>query len=362
MRCQKVQQLMNDKTYRNESIDIQLAKHIRNCRSCSAHATASQILNRAFRIERVKSAESETPLSYWKTRIEALASHQSVKERNVMPLLKDRIFNHPLMSFSFAGAFVLLLLAATVPVSCSRTVGYSVGVAGDDSPIAEAITSDADGTASITFQKNSEGHIAQFDSKRIMEAHIANFDSKRIIEALRSLGISNAKLELSASDLGQTITISGLENREQARNALLAIVEVAGVGEKAELTHRQASFSCSLIEHALNGIHEIFVDSDGLSDEEIRSQIVARLEEAGVMDAEVQYLTGEDGQKMMFIGQGAECDSMLMQQVFEWKAEGGGDATFNFEGYDSTMIIEIKSDDKTQTIDVKKTITSDFYK
>lgn len=265
-----------------------------------------------------------------------------------MSSIKDRIVNHPMMSFSFAGAFVMLLLAATVPVSCNRTVGYSVGVDGNDSPIAEAITTDADGTASITLQKNSQGNFIRFDSKRI-------------VEALHTLGISNVTLDLSASELGQTVTISGLESRDQARDALLAIVEVAGVGDKAELSHRQASVTCSFLEHCLNGIHEILVDSDGLSDEEIHSQIVAKLEEAGVMDAEVQYLTGEDGQKMMFIGQGAACDSMLMQQVIEWKIDGG-DGTFNFEGCDSAMIIEIRSDDNTQTIDVKKTFTADSDK
>ena len=344
MRCQKAQQLMNDKTYRNEAIDIQLAEHIRGCKSCSIHAAAGRILSRAFRIDRVKPAESETPLPFLKTRIEALASQRNVKEHNVMSSIRDRIFNHPLMSFSFAGAFVLLLLAATVPVSCSRTVGYSVGVAGDDGPIAEAITSDADGTASITFQKNSQGNFIRFDSKRI-------------VETLHTLDISNVRLDLSASELGQTITISGLESREQARDALLAIVEVAGVGDKAELTNRQASVSCSFLEHCLSGISEILVDSDGLSEEEIRSQIVAQLEEAGIMDAEVQYLTGEDGQKMMFIGQGAACDSMLTQQAFEWKTDGG-DGTFNFEGSDSAVVIEIKSDGDMRTVEVKKTVTA----
>ncbi len=348
MRCQKAQQLMNDKTYRNEAIDIQLAKHIRFCRSCSAHAAASQILNRAFRNERVKSAEPETPLPFLKTRIEALASHRIVKEHNVMSSIKDRIVNHPMMSFSFAGAFVMLLLAATVPVSCNRTVGYSVGVDGNDSPIAEAITTDADGTASITFQRNSEGHINQFDSKRI-------------VEALHTLGISNITLDLSASELGQTVTISGLESREQARDALLAIVEVAGIGDKAELQSRQASVSGTLLEHCLSGIHEIIIDSDGLSDEEVQHRIVAQLEAAGITGADVKYLTGKDGQKGIFIGQSGASDGTITQQVIEWKAEGG-EAMFNLEGADSTMTIEIKSDDNTQTFDIKKTIRSDSDK
>ncbi|MEE8404715.1 MAG: hypothetical protein V3S17_04930 [candidate division Zixibacteria bacterium] len=339
---------MNDKTYRNEAIDIQLAKHIRFCRSCSAHAAASQILDRAFRVERVKSAESETPLPFLKTRIEALASHRIVKEHNVMSSIKDRIVNHPMMSFSFAGAFVMLLLAATVPVSCSRTVGYSVGVAGDDSPIAEAITTDADGTASITFQKNSQWNFIRFDSKRI-------------VEALHTLGISNITLDLSASKLGQKVTISGLESREQARDALLAIVEVAGVGDKAELQFRQASVSCSFLEHCLSGIHELLADSDGLSDAEIYRKIVAQLEEAGITGADVKYLTGKDGPKGIFIGQSGANDGTITQQVVEWKAEGG-EAMFNLEGADSTMTIEIKSDDKTQTIDIKKTIRSDSDK
>ena len=349
MRCQKAQQLMNDKTYKNEAIDIRLADHIRGCKSCSVHAAAGHILSRAFKFERVRIAESETPLPFLKTRIEALASHRIVKEHNVMSSLRDRVVNHPMMSFSFAGAFVMLLLAATVPVSCSRTVGYSVGVAGDDSPIAEAITTDADGTASITLQKNSQGNFIRFDSKRI-------------VEALHTLGISNVTLDLSASELGQTVTISGLESREQARDALLAIVEVAGVGDMAELHTRQASVSGTLLEHCLSGIHEIIIDSDGLSDEEVQHRIVAQLEAAGITGADVKYLTSEEGQKGIFIGQSGESDGSVTQQVIEWKAEGGGEAMFNLDGADSMMTIEIKSDDNTQTIDIKKTIRSDSDK
>ena len=346
MRCQKAQQLMNDKTYRNEAIDIQLADHVRGCHSCSAHAAAGHILARAFKHERVRAAESETPLPFLKTRIVALASHRNVKEHNVMSSIRDRILSHPMMSFSFVGAFVMLLLAATVPVSCSRTVGYSVGVDGDDGPIAEAITTDADGTASITFQNNAEGHMIMFDSRSA-------------IEALNALGISNVNLKMSKAGDKQTITISGLASSEQARDALLAIVEVAGVGDKAELTHRRASVTGTLLEHALSSIHQIFENSDGLSDEEVHSQIVAQLEEAGITGADVKYLTGEGGQKGIFIGQSGASDGTITQQVIEWKTEGSGEAMFNLDGSDSVMLIELKSDGNTQTIDIEKTFTSE---
>ena len=350
MRCQKAQQLMNDKTYKNEAIDIKLADHIRGCKSCSVHAAAGHILSRAFKFERVRTAESETPLPFLKTRIEALASHSIVKEHNVMSSLRDRVVNHPLMSISFAGAFVMLLLAATVPVSCSRTVGYSVGVSGDDSPIAEAITSDAEGTASITFQKDFQGNFIRFDSKRI-------------VEALHTLGISNVTLDLSASELGQTVTISGLESREQARDALLAVVEVAGVGDKAELQSRQESVRGTLLEHCLNGIHEILINTDGLSDKEVHAQIVSQLKAAGITGAEVQFLSGEDGHKGIFIGQSGASDGLVTKQVIEWKTEGGGsEGMFNLDGADSMMTIELRSDDNTQTIDVKKIITTDSDK
>lgn len=345
MRCQKAQQLMNDKTYRNEAIDIQLADHVRGCHSCSAHAAAGHILTRAFKHERVRAAESETPLPFLKTRIIALASHRNVKEHNVMSSIRDRILNHPMMSFSFAGAFVMLLLAATVPVSCSRTVGYSVGVDGDDGPIAEAITTDADGTASITFQNNAEGHMIMFDSRSA-------------IEALNTLGISNVNMEMSLTGDKRTITISGLESSEQARDALLAIVEVAGAGEKAELTHRRALVSGTLLEHIFSSIGKILLETNGQTDEEIHARIVAQLEEAGITGADVKLLTGEDGHKGMFIEQSSTSDSTITQQVLEWKTEGGGEAIFNFEGADSLMLIELKSDENTQTIDVKKTIRS----
>jgi hypothetical protein len=345
MRCQKAQQLMNDRTFGNEAINIRLAEHIRGCKNCATHAVAGQILSRAFRSDRVRAGEPETPLSFLKSRIEARASQQSVKEHKVMSSLKERILSHPLMSFGFAGIFVVLVLAATVPVSCNRTVGYSVGVDSDDSPIANAITSDADGTASITFQKDADGNMMFFDSRRI-------------IEALHTLGISNVNLNVSANEQERTITISGLENREQARDALLAIVEVSGVGDKAKLTSREASVSGTLLEHCLSGIHEILIDSDGLSDEEVQIHIVAKLQEAGVLNADVQYLTGEDGQKMIFIGSEGECDSTALEQVIEWKTNGG-DPTFNFEGCDTSIVIEIKSDGNQETVEVQKLITID---
>ena len=157
----------------------------------------------------------------------------------------------------------------------------------------------------------------------------------------------------------QTITISGLASSEQARDALLAIVEVAGVGDKAELTHRRASVTGTLLEHALSSIHQIFENSDGLSDEEVHAQIVAQLEEAGITGADVKYLTGEGGQKGIFIWQSGASDGTITQQVIEWKTEGSVEAMFNLDGSDSVMLIELKSDGNTQTIDIEKTFTSE---
>ncbi|MCH7948296.1 MAG: hypothetical protein IIC66_10915 [candidate division Zixibacteria bacterium] len=49
----------------------------------------------------------------------------------------------------------------------------------------------------------------------------------------------------------------------------------------------------------------------------------------------------------------------MTEQVIEWQAAGGGDAVFNLDGSDSVMLIELKSDGNTQTIDIEKTFTSE---
>lgn len=344
MRCQKAQRLMNERSLStgNETIDLQLAEHIRKCAECGSHAAASDILNRAFKLEKVNSTDIETPLSFLRTRIETIASQQT-KEHKSMSSFKNKLMNHPVMGFGFLGVIAALLLMAVIPVSCSREVGYSLGVGDDDHQIASAITSDSEGTASITFQRSDEN---TWTSKEL--------NPDKMIKALESLGITNAKIDVKANEYGRTIELSGLNTREQAREALLAIVEVAGLGDKVELTARQAAVSGSLLEQCLAGIKELIFDSDGKTDEQVRAEIAAALQEAGLYDADVVYKTDDDGHKMIFIGSGSEGDSVVVEQGFNWTTDGGG---LNGVPGDSTMTIEMSTDDNGQTVDVEKKIT-----
>lgn len=260
-----------------------------------------------------------------------------------MSSFKNKLMNHPVMGFGFLGVIAALLLMAVIPVSCSREVGYSLGVGDDDHQIASAITSDSEGTASITFQRSDEN---TWTSKEL--------NPDKMIKALESLGITNAKIDVKANEYGRTIELSGLNTREQAREALLAIVEVAGLGDKVELTARQAAVSGSLLEQCLAGIKELIFDSDGKTDEQVRAEIAAALQEAGLYDADVVYKTDDDGHKMIFIGSGSEGDSVVVEQGFNWTTDGGG---LNGVPGDSTMTIEMSTDDNGQTVDVEKKIT-----
>ncbi len=343
MRCQKAQQLMNEHSFaaKNEPVNLELAEHIRCCRNCASMAAAEDILNRAVAVERVKSPDAETPLSFMKTRIESLASQTTQKEHEAMATLKDKILNHPVLSFGFMGTVFVLFLMAVIPVSCSRDVGYNMNVGDTGNPVANAITSDADGTASITFA-NSTNEGAQ----RI------TLNPTKMIEALKAIGITNAKLQVTANQSGQTLAVSGLRSREEAREALLALVEASGFEGKVETTPRQASFEGSLLEQALNGIKELVVSSDGKTDEEIRNEISAALEAAGVSGADVEFSSTPDGRKMIFVGQGGEGDSVQIEQAFQWNEQGAAGAAPG----DSNMVIEITSDGNTQEVKVEKKV------
>jgi hypothetical protein len=343
MRCQKAQQLMNDRSLavKNEPVNLELAEHLRGCPDCADHFKAMEILNRAVTIERTKSSESETPLPYLKARIETLASQQHYKEHGSMSTLKNRLLNHPVLSFGTLGVIAALLMMAIIPVSCSRDVGYSMNVGDDNNQIANAITSDKEGTASITFANNiTEG------------ANTLHLDPQNMIKALKAIGIESARLEVTANQNGQTITVSGLDSREQARDALLALVEASGFDGKVEMTTREATVDGSLLEQALAGIKELVFSSEGKSDDEVRAEITAALEAAGVTGADVEYTSTPDGRKIIFVGAGGEGDSVQIEQAFKWNEQGGVEG----QPGDSNTVIEITTDGNTQNVTVEKKV------
>lgn len=346
MRCQKAQQLMNEQSFaaKHEPVNLELAEHLRGCQICAAHASANDILNRAVSVERLKTPETETPLAFLKTRIEAVASQNIQKEKKAMASLKDKILNHPAMSFGFAGAVLALFLMAVIPVSCSRDVGYNMNVGDDNNPIANAITSDADGTASITFQNNSESGLQSL-----------KLNPENMIKALKAIGINDVKLNVNANQNGQTITVSGLNSREQAREALLALVKASGFDGKVEMTPRAASVEGSLLEQALNSVKELVFSSSGKSDVEVKAEIAAALEAAGVTGANIEYMTNPDGRKMIVVGANANGDSIVTEQVFKWTGDSSG--VINGTPGDSNMVIEITSDGDNQTVTVEKKVT-----
>jgi hypothetical protein len=258
-----------------------------------------------------------------------------------MASFKTKLLNHPIMSFGFLGVLAALLIMAVIPVSCSREVGYSMNVGDDNNPVANAISSDAEGTASITFANNVEGG-----------PQTIHINPENMIKALKAIGITDAKIQVTANQNGQTIEISGLKTREQARDALLALVEASGFDGKVSLATRQAAVEGTLLEQALNGIRELVISSEGKTDEQVRSEISAALEAAGVSGADVEYTSTPDGRKMIFVGQNGEGDSVHIEQAFQWNEEGAATGTPG----DSTVVIEINSDDNGQTVEVQKKV------
>jgi hypothetical protein len=218
-----------------------------------------------------------------------------------------------------------------------------MNVGDDNNPIANAITSDADGTASITFQNSSSDR-----------PQTIRLNPENMIKALQAIGITDAKLQVTANQDGQTITVSGLKSREEAREALVAIVEASGFNGKVETTTRAASVEGSLLEQAINSVKELVFSSEGKTDEEVKNEITAALEAAGLTGAEVQYNTSPDGLKTISVKAGAEGDNVAGEHILKLVVDSNGQAV-GLPG-DSNVVIEMNSDGDKQTVTVDKKV------
>lgn len=359
MRCREAKQRLIEIENQADGapMPIELARHLKECPECARLAIANRIVSQGFRDLRENPAIETTPLAAVKVRVSARAIRHRQKEPTFMFAVWRNLTSHPRMSLGFASGLVALVLMATIPISCSRTVGYSVE--GTDADTAAEF--DKQHTMSLTFESLNDGTVTDLEMKAF-----------KIQEAMKALGHENVWVSLDEETGHQTLHIEGLETHEQAREAALVLERIAGFEGDIAIAEQKGRVRSSLLGHLTHNIFELNVDTNGKSDEQIEEELRASLLAQG-FDFDVTYKSTEDGKQMIFIGDSSLCNDGSVHfdggTVVDWMNDNGngevhriqldGDAGLTSEEMKSAVMNQLrKQGGDSVTFEIKLTDSS----
>ena len=245
--------------------------------------------------------------------------------------LWKNLMSHPRMSLGFASGLVALILMATIPVSCSRTVGYSV----------DGTDADPSAAATVAPQKDLKLTLKSLEDGSVVDLKLR---AEKIQEALDAIGHNNAHVVVDEESGEQSIHIDGLKTHEEAREAALVLQRIAGFEGDISIAEQKERVKSSPLDHIAHKVLELNVETDGKSDAQIEDEIRAQLDLQGV-DMDVMYRTTDDGGHMIFIGDSVATGDGAVHfdgdNVVEWIASDstGGLKNIKLEG-DGSMTPE----------------------
>ena len=327
MRCREAKQLLTENEQKNDGrpMPIELARHLKSCPDCARMATAGRIVASGFEDLSLISDFETTPLEQIRARVSRHADQHRQKESTFMFSLWKNLSSHPRVSLGFASGLVALILMATIPISCSRTVGYSVEGTDSDVPTSAATAGDQSGMK-LTFQAQESGTPEDMKLK-----------AAKIKEALAAIGNDNDQVVVDEQTGVMTVHIDGLKTRDEAREAAMVLDQFAGFNGDVSIAEQKERVRSSLLSHIAHQVFDLNIDTSGKTDEEIADEIRAQLASQG-KNFDVAYHSTDDGRKMIFIGDSAACGQGSMQMdkgtAAGWIAcdSGQGMRTIKLEG------------------------------
>jgi len=183
MRCNEAKRRLSEHWLKEpkQVEDQELLRHLRECSACARHAAAVRSLKRDFAATRAPDINGGLPLSILKTRVEAHASLSNpteTKENSLMSTLMKNLRKRSKLSVSVAIAVVVLAFLTLVPFKFERAVGYEVAVAGVDKELA--------------------------------------LDNDRVTALLKTLGVEDAKVDVTGCEATCNLVIRKLGSQEDA--------------------------------------------------------------------------------------------------------------------------------------------------
>ncbi len=340
MRCREAKQLLIEIEHKNDGMPmpIELARHLKGCPNCARLASAGRVVSRGFKDLAMANEFETTPLAMIRARVSQRTDQHRQKESTFMFALWKNLTSHPRMSLGFASGLVALILMATIPISCSRTVGYSV--------------EGTDDGASLSSEDigNQPGMKLTFESQQTGTPHEMKLRAAKIQEALAAIGNDDAQVIVDEQTGLLTVHIDGLETREEAREAALILERFAGFEGDVSIAEQKERVRSSLLSHIAYQVVESNVETSGKTDEQIADEIRAQLASQGV-DFDVTYRSTDDGRKMIFIGDSTLCGPGSMQMD-----NGGAVGWMACDSGQGLRRIELKGDASLSPEEMKRAL------
>lgn len=339
MRCKEAKRRISES---DGGLDRELLEHISECSSCARAAEAAGILKHAFTAARENELNLSTPFEKIRHRIESEAAE---KKRKVafMAKIKRQLGARPALVTGFGLAILAFLFVTLVPFSYTKTVGYNltcpkpegeyqisaekyeaaletlgfnevyVQAKEDYYEVANLQSRDAAKQAALTYaaltgsedepeikpvRKKVSGSLYAQAKENYINMAIKTDEQtislevsgktdeeikQAILDKLIAAGWTDADVQVSTDSEGlkQIRVQMGTPNEE--REAMLEL----NMGDSA------GAINLNL---GMDG-NELEIDTEGKTDEEIRQEVIQRLQEQGITDPEVEIITDPDGQK-----------------------------------------------------------------
>jgi len=304
MRCNEAKRRLSEHWLKEPGLveDQELLQHLRECSACARHAAAVRSLKRDFAAARTHDIDGGLPLSILKTRVEAHAlpsNPAKTKEISLMTTLTKNLRKRSKLSVSVAIAVVVLAFLTLVPFKFERAIGYEVAVAGVDKGLA--------------------------------------LDSNRITALLKTLGVEDAKVDVTGCEATCSLIVRELGSQEDA-NLVVAAFSSGGDATltlDCEIMEVLDEHSGSLLDHTKNIVkntrvnHQIVVRTKEVSQDDgtIHKILVERLGEwcDGNAIVWMQCLTDS----MVFYNFGLSGDSVGGRKIaVEFVSDGENEALY----------------------------------
>ena len=328
MRCREAKYRLEE----GADIDGDLRTHIESCDSCAEFAAAKKRLDNILAKTRNLPSLSATPYAEIRERVENKIAMER-KGKSLMLNVKHLIENHPKAGFSLLAAVCLFALMVLVPFSYTRTVSYTVKFermdpAFDTSEdlLSQVLKSLGMEQASVEIIRKDSyvdckiGNLPSEKSAREAAAAfkaVSGYEGSGVITpvALRT----SASLYAQVMDKLNKIEVDGkgktdaeikaeieakLKERGFENPRVTVTTESNGMRQidvgltdssQAKISKRQLEIAVSGDDITLDAAHEISIDAEGKTDEQIKAEVTKKLAEQGIENPQITVKTDKDG-------------------------------------------------------------------
>ncbi|MDD3731461.1 MAG: hypothetical protein PHU88_03700 [candidate division Zixibacteria bacterium] len=279
MRCHEARRRIEGGEYHN----AELIRHIESCPACERLMSAQKYLDNALAETREKNDEPAPPLTFIRTRVEALTAASNRKEVTVMSLIKS--YRNVLIPTGII--IVLLVIFTLIPFSYKKVVGYEVVIPVDNKAMASV---DLPGLTHALAILGYNANVNYAVSKK---------DNTTFVTTQGNFAIGD-------STINGEITISNLPDKDAAREAGVLFITLTGTDAKPEIKlilrditgNMYAAIKSKIVK---NEKAEIWVTTDDKTDEQISEEILEKLAMQGFRVADVTTSTTPDGDRAVQI-------------------------------------------------------------